>query len=162
MAAGLVILLAGCGDGGLGRESQLLVLDVESGDRRQLTADPRSYSSPSWSHDSRRLAVVASGPESGTIEVVAAEVPEKRTIVHRRGFIQGVAWSPRGSTLAYVRLQESATWTLETVKADGSGRRELAAHRRDRVAIAEPSWAPDGTSVAYTSGDDGLLVLDPP
>lgn len=157
-AAGLVIVLAGCGNGGLQREAQLFVVDVESGDRQQLTNGPRSYSSPSWSRDSRRLAVVTSGPESGAIEVVDAEGAERRVVVHARGFIQGVAWSPRANTLAYVRLREPASWTLETVKADESDRRELAAHRTHRVAVAGPSWAPDGTQVAYTGGADTFVA----
>ena len=158
VAVGLVIVSTGCRDGGLGRDAQLFVVDVESGDRQQLTDGPRSYSSPSWSPDSRRLAVVASGPESGAIEVVDAEGTDSRVIVNRRGFIQGVAWSPSASTLAYVRLREPASWTLETVEADGSGSRELAAHQSDRVAIVGPSWAPDSTQVAYAGGDDTFAV----
>jgi len=157
-AAWLVTVLAGCGDYGLGREAQLFALDVERGDRRQLTDGPQSYSSPSWSRDSRQLAVAASGPESGAIEVVDAEGTERRTVVRRGGFIQGVAWSPRASTLAYVRLQEPAAWTLETVEADGSDRRALAGHRSDRGALAGPSWAPDGTQVAYTGGADTFVA----
>jgi Tol biopolymer transport system component len=154
----LVIVSAGCRAGGLGRDAQLFVVDVESGDRQQLTDGPRSYSSPSWSPDSRRLAVVASGPESGAIEVVDAEGTESRVVVDRRGFIQGVAWSPSASTLAYVRLREPASWTLETIESDGSGGCVLAAHQSDRVAIVGPSWAPDGTQVAYAGGDDTFAV----
>ena len=158
VAVGLVIVSAGCRGGGLGRDAQLFVVDVESGDRQQLTEGPRLYASPSWSPDSRRLAVVTSGPESGAIEVVDAEGAESRVVADRRGFIQGVAWSPSASTLAYVRLREPASWTLETVEADGSGSRKLAAHRSDRVAIVGPSWAPDGTRIAYTGGDDTFVV----
>jgi Tol biopolymer transport system component len=157
-AFGLVIALAGCRDSGLGREGQLFVVGVESGDRQQLTDGPRSYSNPSWSPNSRRLAVVTSGPESGAIEVVDVEGSGKAVVVDSRGFIHGVAWSPRGSTLAYVRLQEPASWTLETVEADGSGRRQLAGHQSDRVATVGPSWAPDGTWVAYTGGADTFAV----
>jgi Tol biopolymer transport system component len=155
---GLVIASAGCRGGGLGRDAQIFVVDVESGDRQQLTDGPQSYSSPSWSPNSRRLAVVTSGSESGALEVADAEDSDSRVVVRRRGFIQGVAWSPHASTLAYVRLREPASWTLETVEADGSGSRELAAHRSDRVATVGPSWAPDGTRVAYTGGADTFVV----
>ncbi len=155
--AGLVVLLAGCGQDRLERTSGLFVVDVASGERR-LLGDERSYASPSWSPDSRRLAVVASGPEAGAIEVIDSETSQTRVVAQRRGFIQAVAWSPRGNTLAYVRLLEPATWTLETVAADGSGARELASHQSDRVAVARPSWAPDGTRIAFTAGTDTFVV----
>lgn len=156
-AAGLVALLAGCGQG-LGRDSGLYVVDVESGERRQVTDEARSRSSPSWSPDSRRLAVVASGQESGAIEVVDADGAEPRVVAHARGWVQGVAWSPRADTLAYVTLREPASWTLHTVEADGSNPRRLAGHERNRVTVAKPSWSPAGTRLAYTGGDDTFVV----
>lgn len=156
-AAGLVALLAGCGHGP-GRDSGLYVVDVESGERRQVTDEARSYLSPSWSPDSRRLAVVASGQESGAIEVVDADGAEPRVVAHARGWVQGVAWSPRGDTLAYVTLREPASWTLHTVEADGSNPRRLAGHERNRVTVAKPSWSPAGTRLAYTGGDDTFVV----
>ena len=156
-AAGLVVLLASCGQDAPGRGSGLFLVDVASGERRQL-ADERSYSSPSWSPDSRRLAVVASGPETGAIEVIDVEASEPQVVARRRGFIQAVAWSPHGDALPYVRLLEPATSTLETVAADRSDARELASHRSDRVAVARPSWAPDGTRIAFTAGTDTFVV----
>lgn len=157
-AAGLAVLLASCGQDESGRGSGLLLVEVASGERKQL-ADERSYSSPSWSPDSQRLAVVASGPEAGAIEVIDADSSGKQAVARRRGFIQGLAWSPRGDTLAYVRLLEPATWTLETVAADGSGARELASHHSDRVAEVGPSWAPDGARIAFTAGADTFVVF---
>lgn len=159
VSAGLLSMVAGSTYSGLGREAQLFVVDAQTGDRQQLTHGQQSYWSPSWSRDSRQLAVVGSDPESSTIELVAVDGSARAALVRRRGFIQGLAWSPRGGSLAYVRLREGlASWTLETVEQDGSSARTLATHLDGRFVGAEPSWAPDGTRIVYTAGADTFVV----
>lgn len=137
----LVGALLGCGgDGELGPEAQVFVVDVASGDRRQVAAGER----PSWSSEGGRLAVVASSPENAAIYVLEPDGRERQRALEAPGTIHGVVWSPRGEELAFVRLAGETSWTLETVRADGSGRRTLARQESDRVADAGPTWSPDG------------------
>lgn len=152
----LVGALVGCGGGGaLGREAQVFVVDVASGDRRQVAAGER----PSWSPEGGRLAVVASSPETAAIEVLEPDGDERRRVIEAPGTIHGVVWSPRGEELAVVRVAGETSWTLETVRPDGSRRRTLARQESDQVADAGPTWSPDGTRIAYAPGIEVVVVL---
>jgi Tol biopolymer transport system component len=155
----LAVSLAACSDQArLGRASQLFVVDVTSGERQQLTNGDQSRSSPTWSPDGRRLALVSGGSEAGAIEVVRVVDRDRQVVLRARGFIQGLDWSPRGAALAFVRLQEPTRWTLETVRADGSGHRLLAAHRSVQILPPGPAWSPDGDRIAYASGEEVFIV----
>lgn len=158
LVVALASMFGGCGGGSLGTEAQLFVVDLASGDRLQLAGDDLSYSSPSWSPDGKQLAFVASAPEAGAIEILGAEGSGRQTVVRGRGFVQGVAWSPRGETLVFVRLREPATWIVEAVAVDGSKLRRLGTHRSPRVAPVGPSWSPDGRRVAYAAGSDTFIA----
>lgn len=153
----LVGALVGCGGGRgpLGREAQVFLVDVASGEQRQVATGER----PSWSPDGNRLAVVApSSPETAAIAVLTPDGDERRRVLEAPGTIHGVAWSPRAEELAFVRVAAETHWTLETVRADGSGRRTLARRESDRVFEPGPAWSPDGTQIGYAPGIDVVVV----
>ena len=68
------------------------------------------------------------------------------------------AWSPDGTTLAWVQL-ENATFgpsDIWLMNADGSNKRKLTDHRTD---ISGPTWSPDGTQLAFTKSQ-AIWVID--
>jgi hypothetical protein len=76
-------------------------------------------------------------------------------------YLYGRAWSPDGSTLAYIHAAEiGAARGLSLISADGKVRRELVPDCNCTFV----SFSPDGTHVAYDGADaegNGRLILQP-
>jgi TolB protein len=129
----------------------------------QLTRGRRTDSlSPSFSPDGRRLAFVSDRLGEPHIYVMPASGGEPRMVseyVHgRRGYNTGVEWSPRGPLLAF-STRAGGSLQLAVVNVDGGGMRLLTNEGRNE----DPSWAPDGRHVVFSSPDregGGLFVLD--
>jgi dipeptidyl aminopeptidase/acylaminoacyl peptidase len=61
------------------------------------------------------------------------------------------AWSPDGSTIAFVR--ENSIWTM---RRDGSAPRQVTA---GQVVDRQPAWSPDGRTIAFAR-NGAILVVD--
>ena len=59
------------------------------------------------------------------------------------------AWSPDGTTIAYVSDASNASNDIWSMNADGAGRRALT--RTPNLDEAEPAWSPDGARLAYAA-----------
>jgi Tol biopolymer transport system component/glutaredoxin-related protein len=105
-------------------------------------------SSGAWSPDGKKLAVVAftGGGVDMVIYDVASGHQEKRIRVPGIGMINGIAWGPDGQLafsgmaggLSNLYLHHLATGQTEKL-TDG------------RYARLEPTWSPDGHSLAYVT-----------
>ena len=65
------------------------------------------------------------------------------------------AWSPDGSTIAFVS-KRSGTSDLYAMNADGSGTRRLTSTKDDD---AQPDWSPDGERIVFARGSPGRLFV---
>ena len=142
----------------LDESSRLHVLELASGDDRVLTPARRGVGQPSWSSDSRHVALSIHEPRStrfregynrilivdtldGSSRVL--ERPE-RSISGRDG--EGPVWSPDGTELAFA--MDGGVWVLPVTpdgRVDGNSR-QVAADAADFT-----SWTPEG----------GLLFVTP-
>jgi len=108
---------------------------------------------PAYSRDGRRLAFTSSG-----VWTARADGTGKRRIVpHFAEYVTYTdpAWSPDGSRLAYIRLDEGHQ-TAELWLVDRNGNR---LHGLSIVHVADaPSWSPSGKWIAY-AGDGGLAEV---
>jgi len=83
----------------------------------------------------------------GNVWVVNADGTDlRRLAAGSRGVPPIARWSPDGTTILF--LSGDALPQLTTIRADGSGRRELTTVPR---AAADPRWSPDGRQIAYLS-----------
>jgi len=80
--------------------AQVFVLDVASGERRQLTSGG-SNSEACWSPDGQEIAFVSS--RSGTAQVFCMPIDggEARQITHHEGGVANLAWSPDGAHFSF-------------------------------------------------------------
>jgi TolB protein len=151
-------------------DPQLFVLDLATGVETQLGSSVRSLYAPTWSPDGTSLAYHEMRDDTSggyaltfiSIKVIVLASEKVTTIAQstvtgtRFYFYSHPAWSPDGERIA-VEYGESQmvtrriTRSLSTIDTDGGGR---DSHARGDVehAPTEPSWSPDGLSIAYTLG----------
>jgi TolB protein len=160
-------------------QSDLYAFPAEGGTAVQLTSTPESEHGAAWKPASRltddpaagEIAFVEgpndSGEINGPIIALRPDGTGRRVVIPTEtGVIfEGLAWSPDGSEMAYVRRDEggegSALWISD---ASGSSRRPLleAAFPEN---IDSPAWSPDGSEIAFsrwskTLGSSPLWAID--
>jgi TolB protein len=149
--------------------TDLYILDLVSGARRQLTFRGGRDHSPAWSSGGR-IAFTRGGqplfpglddtprPGSGNIYTVRPDARGLRQLTYRSG--ADPAWSPHASKLLFVRgrMVHAAFWRygLYMVRADGSGLRRVKTS--NSLYADDPSWSPDGKQIAYHVFDSGVWV----
>lgn len=136
------------------------VVDVASGDARQLSGGPYTDAFPTWSHDGSRIAWASDQADihdragyGFDIWSMAADGTRSLLLTHDLGHDVQPWWLPDGRI-----VYKSSTHELLIMNSDGSGRT-----RQDEPAQNVFSFAisPDGTRIAYVVGSDGeLYVMD--
>ena len=155
-----------------GVDGSIWVVPIDGRPGRRVSARPGiQYEHARWSPDGTRIAAVAedfvtypdgSGAITGaSVEVDRADGSGSPILLADADFGAGVAWSPDGGRIAYVREPGSSNpagmTELLTVAPDGSDA---------RVAASAPGhiggfiWSPDGSQLLYVvAGDDALGSL---
>jgi dipeptidyl aminopeptidase/acylaminoacyl peptidase len=128
---------------------QVWLLDLETGTAKPLTDDRAPKSFPRFSPDGSTLLfqqVVAN--EDGTLDVQLAVVPvaggEARQVVAEADIPAMPAWSPDGTHVAYVSLEDG---TIHVAPVDGSG--PPLAVTAPGFARLHPTFTADGANVLY-------------
>jgi Tol biopolymer transport system component len=145
--------------------TNLFVADTETGKIVQELEGTRSNphfdalrfidSAGSWSPDGRRFAFItfAEGTnEINTFDVRTGEI-RKRTAVKGVGAIRNLAWSPNGRYVAFSGLDGGIS-NLYLYDLEKENVTQLT---NDRHAVLQPTWSPDGSTIAFTTdrGTDG-------
>jgi len=138
------------------RNWDLFAIKADDSERRQLT-DTRDFEQhPVWSPDGRRI-LFTRGDVTTNIDVWVMDEDggnAQRLTEHPERDERAV-WSPDGQTIAFVSQREGVdVWLMDS---DGGNKRKLIQGR-------QPSWAPDGRRIVFTSsefdGNDELYIID--
>jgi Tol biopolymer transport system component len=115
---------------------------------RRITTDGRQKEPPSWSPNAQRL-VYASALADGSgwrIFTAADDGSPPVQLTGGQGSIidRQPAWSPTGSSIAFVRQA-----AIYVVRSDGTELRSVVGTSGNQAG--EPAWSPDGSKIAYTN-----------
>src|SRR5688572_19905609 len=156
------------------RRRHIFVVDVESGDCKQITDGDWDDSQACWSPDGREMAFISARHDDreydsvSDVFVTSADGGEVRRLTGADALCKSPSWSPDGSTIAFLRAPMwPSNATLWAVNPDGSNARAIdPAFDRDTGAgalpgaVASPHWLPDGSvlSIASDRGRSGLIA----
>jgi Tol biopolymer transport system component len=174
LAAGLALVLAGCGGSGEPRPDLVLVstrdgdyaiyaLDADGGSQKRLTEADVDASSPrgllfqidpAWSPDGRSIAFASKRSGTFDIYVMNADGTGTRRVTSGPEDDGHPTWSPDGGRIAFDR---GASGDLYVMSSDGSGVHPIA---DDPAPENEPAWSPDGRWIAYVRRTPGTEVRE--
>ena len=146
------------------RRSHLYILEVATGDTRQITNGPYDDSEPAWSPDGREIAFVSNrtdepdANDNTDIFLVPSGGGDPRRLTDNPGADRAPAWSPDGSWIAHLSVTEPediwyAVDQLAIVNADGGAARVLTG-ALDRN-VRRLAFSPEGEQIFFLVEDSG-------
>ncbi|MEX1104289.1 MAG: S9 family peptidase, partial [Dehalococcoidia bacterium] len=156
------------------RRRHLFVVDVESGDCKQITDGDWDDSQPAWSPGGREIAFISARHDDreydsvSDVFVTPVDGGDPRRLTGADSLCKSPSWSSDGGTVAFLRAPMwPSNATLWAVDSAGGNLRALdRAFDRDTGAgglpgaVAAPYWLPDGSilSIASDRGCAGLIA----
>ncbi len=153
------------------RRLHIFLVDLASGQMRQLTDGTHHEHSIDWSPNGEEIAFVSNREPNEdqffNYDVFALKASDQsiRRLTATESAEYRPRWSPDGKSLVYQATKRGLT-DLETtmedthiwlMDADGHGRRELGGLIDNRQGA--PNWAPNGQSVYFTVQERGKVGL---
>jgi dipeptidyl aminopeptidase/acylaminoacyl peptidase len=150
-------------------DTQIFIVDSElGGTPRQITFGETSHSNPRWSPDGAKLYFSGDlepeeGYERSNSEVHAIDLAtlEITTLTDRLGPDSNPIVSPDGRRIAYTGYDQNENYSnlssLYLMDSDGGNKRLLAGDLPNSPGGI--TWAPNGSGVYYTMGEEGSSNL---
>ncbi|HEX5502696.1 MAG TPA: S9 family peptidase, partial [Thermomicrobiales bacterium] len=152
---------------------QLFVVEVASGERRQLTNEPVDHNFPQWSPDGRRLAAQVSthGGLGSRLALVDVASGETTFVGPEGGVVAQWAWSPSGDRVIFAGDTEQTWQTDYFVYTVATGDLRRLTDDLPVLPVAgfptiappsQPVWLDDRQVLfhAVRAGGSGLYVID--
>lgn len=139
---------------------QVFVLDVATGEERQLTRGAAHNAYARWSPDGEHLLFWSDRDGNLELYEMAPDGSGQRRLTRSEADDHDPALSPDGRWLAFVSRPPGGANEIHVARADGSHPRRLTDHGANTYGI---DWSPDGRRIAYNTdvdGDQELHVLD--
>jgi dipeptidyl aminopeptidase/acylaminoacyl peptidase len=159
---------------------QLFLIDVDSGDTRQLTDGPHEHRNPAWSPTGHEIAFAANREEGWElspvqdIHAIRVGGTTVRRVTDGAGSWSQPSWSPDGTRIAMFGTRElesdhpltelfvvpSAGGAPESLTRDfDRSLRDQATADVGSFAGRPPLWSADGTTISVVYSDQGTVQL---
>ena len=141
--------------------SRILMQELATGLRREVTGFPGINGAPAFSPDGTRLALTLSHGGSPDIYVMDLESGDLRQLTSGPDIDTEPAWSPDGRSLVFTSDRSGGRPQLFRVPASGAGTPERLTFEGRYNARA--AYSPDGSRLAFvheTRGDYRIAVME--
>ena len=140
-----------------GGNTDLFLLDLNSGERQRLTSAPSIETAPDFSPDGSQIVFESDRSGNQQLYIMPATGGEPKRISFGQGRYGTPVWSPRGDYIAFTK-QNAGRFHIGVMRTDGSAERLLTASFLDEG----PTWAPNGRVLMFTresAGSEGQPAL---
>jgi len=137
--------------------TDLYLLDLNSGATTRLTTAPSIETAPSFSPDGTRITFESDRSGGQQIYIMPASGGEGNRISFGEGRYGTPVWSPKNDYIAFTK-QNEGRFHIGVMRTDGSEERLLTGAFLDEG----PTWAPNGRVIMFTretSGANGAPAL---
>ena len=143
----------------VGGSTNLYSLNLNSGERRQLTDTGAIDTAPSFSPDGGRVVFESDRSGTSQLYVMSAGGGHAERISFGEGRYSTPVWSPRGDLIAFTKAHDGR-FHIGVMRTDGSNERLLSGSYFDEG----PTWAPNGRVLMFmreaAGGDPQLFSVD--
>ncbi len=129
-------------------DTDIMLLDVESGKARRITQTSCGNTDPTWNPSGNQIAFTSDRDGSPQVFLMEDDGSNMRRLTREGSYNTSPAWSPSGRMIAYVSRFEN-DFQLFVYKLDEGKAYQIALG----VSSSEsPSWSPDERRLVFASG----------
>lgn len=130
-----------------------------------LRLRPILGSLPAWSPDGRKIAFTRGGGVNGQIYLMNIDGTHQTQLTNNTGDNRWLSWSHDSSKIAFasdrdhpmsMQFNKPSRYEIYVINVNGTGERQLTF---DNSQSLYPTWAPDGKTIAFTSGSDDSAAI---
>lgn len=120
-----------------GEQPDITLVNIESGERRILAANPALDIYPAWSPDGNRLAFVSDREGNEEIYLISPDGTGVVNLTNNPGNDFNPVWSPSGRYIAFLSTRDGL-FSLYVMNADGSNQTKVY----EGMVYTRPAWFP--------------------
>jgi Tol biopolymer transport system component len=143
--------------GGWFDPENLFIVNIASGQIRQLTNYDSINTHPDWSPDGKQIAFVSSMDDDWEIFVINVDSGYLRQLTQNKECDWDPKWSPSGDAIAFWACDKPASPSDSHIwVTDLNGTFLKLTH--DEARNKSPAWSPEGDRLAYTVSGGSIAV----